>query len=116
MAVDTAGVGLHPMRRLVAQVQAALDEVGDPALFGLADRELDVVLAGLERVVSHVRARSLDLIAEGRRRNRAGSSGATTVTVWLSQLLHATPVTAGRLVSQSRALELVSSDPVTAPI
>lgn len=107
---------LHPVQQLLSRVEAELDEVGDPALWGLGGGEVDAVLVGLERVVSRVRARSLTLVAEGRRRNRASAVGATSATVWLAQLLHVSPAAASRLDAQSRVLDDAAVDPVTEPL
>ena len=48
--------------------------------------------------MSRVRARSLDVLAEARRRNRAAAVGATSVNAYLAQTLHVGPVAAARLV------------------
>ncbi len=89
---------LHPLQHALDRVSGALDEIGDPAPWSLTDREVDALLVGLDRVASRVRARSLDVLAEARRRNRAAAVGATSVNAYLAQTLHVGPVAAARLV------------------
>lgn len=105
---------LHPVQRLLGAVVSALDEVDDPGMSVLGDREVDALLAGLERAQSRLRARSLAVLAEGRRRNRAGQVGATSHTVWLAQLLRVTPGDAARMLHSAAALDAAGFDPVTA--
>lgn len=102
--MSTATVDLlHPLQRSLDQVSGALDEVGEPARWSPADREVDALLVGLERAASRLRARSLDVLAEGRRRNRAAAVGATSVNAYLAQTLHVGPVEAARLMIRFRS-------------
>jgi len=117
MSTDThAHRLLHPVQRVLGAVLAALDEVDDPGMSVLGDREVDALLVGLEIAVSRLRVRSLGVLAEGRRRNRAAQVGATSHTVWVSQLLRVTPGEAARMLHASKALDHASLDPVTARI
>lgn len=56
------------------------------------------------------------LLAEGRRRNRAAQVGATSHTVWVSQLLRVTPADAARMLHAATSLDGASTDPVTASL
>lgn len=117
MSTDThAHRLLHPVQRLLGAVATALDEVDDPGMAVLGDREIDALVVGLETAVSRLRVRSLAVLAEGRRRNRAAQVGATSHPVWVAQLLRVTPGDAARMLHAAGSLDAAAVDPVTARI
>ncbi len=113
MSIDTLPA-LHLVQQLLGDVVSALDGVDDPPLWSLGDGEVDALLVGIERTVSRLRARSLGLLAEATRRNRAGAAGATSHTAWAADLLGVTHAEAARLLASARTLDTAATDPVTA--
>ena len=109
----------HPLQHAVASLTAVLDELDDagrPALWSLADSEVDSALADLSRVVSRARVRLAEVVTEGRRRNRPGDVSAAGSVAWLMQAVNVAPAEAARLLAASRSLDQGADDPATAPI
>lgn len=107
---------MHPVQRLLSTVHLLLDGVDEPALFGLSDHDVDLLISSCERAASRLQTRSADLIAEACRRRRPVAVGGSSPGVWLAGLLAVNHAEGMRLASRARVLDATTGDPVATPI
>ena len=95
----------HPINRVLAEMDAALEEVVGRATWSMTPEDERAALVALARHESRVAALRLAVVAQAQADDAGAQAGATSTAAWHADATGQTPTQTARMVRQAKKLE-----------